>query len=681
MISWERISDVYLDDITFAKKRGGVSIANIACAFDIETTSYIWQGNKTAFMYIWMFGLEDYVFYGRTWEEFLEFLKILSNRLDLAINRKMVVYVHNLSFEFQFIYKLFDWDRVFCLRKHKPIYALTSDGIEFRCSYLLSGLSLEKLGDNIRTDIKKLSGYLDYSLTRHHTTQLTTKELAYCENDIRVLIAYIKEQIIDYKNNITYIPYTNTGRVRNYCRKQTLYKDYDTYSIIMSSLTLTSDEYLQFKRAFQGGFTHANYFYSGEVIDNVDSYDFASSYPYVMVSEFFPMSSPIRVSDYNDKLEFYLNEFCCIFDIAIKNLRSKLPWDNPLSKSRCFKLINPKVNNGRIVEASYLETTITEQDFFTFREYYDFDDDYVITNFRIMKKDYLPKDFILSILKLYSDKTTLKDVPGKDAEYMRAKGMINSCYGMAVTDIARDLVTFQSIGGWYSEEPSLDEEIAKYNRSKRRFLYYPWGVWVTAYARRNLFNGISEFKGDYLYADTDSVKVINANMHQDYIKSYNKSVIEKLKKMCYHLDIDFEMCQPTAPNGKKKPLGVWEHDGHYKRFKTLGAKRYMFEKDDGKLSITVAGVNKKKAIPYLQRNYKDPFEAFEDGLKIPAEFTGKLTHTYIDDEITFNVKDYRGVEVEVHSPSGIHLEPAEYNLSLSDEYIEFLRGCVLDTEY
>ena len=75
MITWTAINNVYLDDIIFRKKRGGISIANIPCAFDIETTSYIWQGNKTAFMYILMFGLEDYVFYGRTWQEFLEFLK------------------------------------------------------------------------------------------------------------------------------------------------------------------------------------------------------------------------------------------------------------------------------------------------------------------------------------------------------------------------------------------------------------------------------------------------------------------------------------------------------------------------------------------------------------------------------------------------------------------------------
>ena len=679
MIPWTEVERVYLEDIKFCKKRGGISLANIPCAFDIETTSYMWQGNKCAFMYIWMFGIEDFVFYGRTWYEFMDFIEKLSNRLDLNDKHRLVVYVHNLSFEFQFIYKLFDWVKVFCLRVHKPIYAIADCGIEFRCSYLLSGLSLEKVGDNLRKDVKKLSGYLDYSKVRHFLTPLTSKELSYCENDIKVLIEYIREQILDHHCNITYLPLTNTGRVRNYCRKQTLYKDYDTYSTLMRGLTLTPDEYNQLKRGFQGGFTHANYFYSGETIKDVVSYDFASSYPYVMVSEMFPMSSPCKVDDHEEKLDFYLNEYCCIFDIAVTGLESKTAWETPISSSRCFKKLGAQINNGRLFAASYIETTMTEQDYFTFLEYYDYES-VTMTNFRIMKKDYLPKDFILSILKLYSDKTTLKDVPGKEAEYMRSKGMINSCYGMAVTDIARDLVLFQS-SGWYSQEPSLDEEISKYNRSKRRFLYYPWGVWVTAYARRNLFNGISDFKGDYIYSDTDSVKVINAKDHQGYIESYNNNVLKKLKKMCYHLDIDFELCQPTAPNGKKKPLGVWDFDGHYKRFKTLGAKRYMFEKDDGSLSITVAGVNKKKAVPYLVKKYEDPFSAFEDGLTIPADYTGKLTHTYIDDEITVNVTDYNGVTTEVHCPSGIHLEPAEYNLSLSDEYIEFLRGCVLETEY
>lgn len=679
MILWENISKAYLGDVKFIKNNKKIYTANIPCAFDIETTSMSSDDKKYAWMYIWMFGIDKLIFYGRTWKEFLDFIKILSSRLELSCERKLLVYVHNLSFEFQFIYKLFEWDTIFALRSHKPIYARSTLGVEFRCSYLLSGLSLAKVGDNLRKEnVKKLVGTFDYNKIRHSKTLMTDIELKYCEHDILVVLAYIREQIEEFKDNINYIPLTNTGRVRNYCRKATLYKDFDYYHTLMSGLTLDAEEYLQLKQGFQGGFTHANYFYSGKTVYDVTSYDFASSYPYVMVSEFFPMSSPKLIKVTIDELDDYFKEYCCIFDVEINNISSSTFWEHPLSQSRCVRALNPLTDNGRIVSADLIRTTITEQDFLTLREYYEWDK-LSIDNFRIMKKEYLPRNFILAILNLYSDKTTLKDVDGKEAEYMRSKNMINSCYGMTVTDIARPTITFQPTG-WDKMEPDIGKVIGTYNRSKRRFLYYPWGVWVTAYARRNLFNGISEFKTDYIYSDTDSVKVINADKHGDYIKNYNENVINKLRIMCDTYGIDFEMCQPKTPAGKKKPLGVWDFDGHYKKFKTLGAKRYMTLNDNDELSITVAGVNKKTAVPYILKTFDDPFEAFEEGLIIPPEYTGKLTHTYIDDEITINVTDYNGLTDTVTTYSGIHLEPASYELSLSDMYVKFLRGVRNETD-
>lgn len=678
MLWWNEIRTSDLGDVKYSRNNKRIEHVNLPCGFDIETTSITSNEEKHAFMYIWMFGFNDTVYYGRTWEEFISFTDILSSRLELNPERRLIIYVHNLAFEFQFIYKLFEWESVFSLRKHKPIYARTNGGFEFRCSYLLSGLNLQKVGENLRnSNIRKQVGTFDYNLIRHHETEITEIELNYCEHDVLVILEYIREQIEEHKGNINYIPLTNTGRVRNYCRKQTLYKNYDDYHTLMKGLVLEVDEYLQLKRGFQGGFTHASYAYSGRVVNDVTSYDFASSYPYVMVSERFPMTAPKLIDNPGEELDFYLDKYACIFDIELWEVSSITLWEHPLSESRCYKSVGTISDNGRVVYSQYVKTTITEQDYFTLREYYEWGNA-EITNFRIMKKEYLPRSFILAILNLYSDKTTLKDVEGKEAEYMRSKNMINSCYGMTVTDIARPEITFQSTG-WDSSPPDIDEVIEKYNKSKRRFLYYPWGVWVTAYARRNLFNGISEFKTDYIYSDTDSVKVINAEKHKDYIERYNSNVLSKLRKMCHTYGIDFEMCQPKAPSGKKKPLGVWDFDGHYKKFKTLGAKRYMTLDDNDKLSITVAGVNKKSAVPYLLERYDDPFEAFNDGLKIPPEHTGKLTHTYIDDSVILKVKDYRGKRAEVLTYSGVHLEPASYELSLSDMYIKYLCGYYDDT--
>lgn len=121
-------------------------------------------------------------------------------------------------------------------------------------------------------------------------------------------------------------------------------------------------------------------------------------------------------------------------------------------------------------------------------------------------------------------------------------------------------------------------------------------------------------------------------------------------------------------------MGVWDYDGHYKRFKTLGAKRYIVEYDDGEINITVSGLNKKVTVPYLLDKYgKDgTFENFNDGLYIPAAYTGKNTHTYIDEVRTGILVDYLGTPAEYSELSAVHLEESEYSLSLSDEYIDYL---------
>lgn len=601
---------------------------------------------------------------------------------------RLVVYVHNLSYEFQFIRKHFEWYKVFSIDTRKPIYAITSTGIEFRCSYILSGYSLAKLAENLQTfDIRKLTGDLDYSLIRHSKTPLTDTELGYCVNDVKIVMAYIMERI-ETDGDITRIPMTKTGYVRQYCRNSCFYDGTGNgykklrYKEIMNGLRLTPEEYKQLKRAFQGGFTHANPFYTGKVVKDVTSYDFTSSYPSVMISEKFPMSSSevIKITSAED-LERNLQRYCCLFDVEIEDLQASIFYENYLSVSRCTEVVRGVVNNGRVVSASHLKTTVTEQDYFILRRFYTWGK-IKIRNFRRYKKGYLPTDFVKAILKLYRDKTTLKGVEGKEVEYLKSKEMLNSCYGMSVTDIVRDEITYT--GDEWGTDPVDDiyKAIRNYNRNTGRFLFYPWGVWVTAYARRNLFTGIVEFADDYLYSDTDSIKVINVENHVEYLTRYNSQVRSRLLKAAEFHGIPPEDIEPKTIKGETKTLGVWDFDGKYSRFKTLGAKRYMVEyAETGKINITVSGLNKKACVPWLMRRYGEKvFDAFSDDLYVPADYTGKNTHTYIDEERNGVIVDYTGIPGVYDELSGVHLEGADYSLSLSREYVDYIKG-LQDTEY
>lgn len=666
-----------------------VRVFEVPASFDIETTSFYVDSEKAAVMYEWTFGINGNVIIGRTWEEFEEMMKTIQEVLNLSDDLRLIIYVHNLSFEFQFMRKHFEWKKIFAIDTRKPIYALTTMGIEFRCSYLLSGYGLAKLGDELQKyPVKKMIGDLDYSLMRHSKTTLTPEEIKYCENDVRVVMAYIKERI-EIDGSITKLPYTKTGYVRNYCRNACLYTGtnhkknvgkYASYHNLMQALTLEASEYQQLKRAFQGGFTHANALYSEQELENIASYDFTSSYPYVMVSEMFPMSKGRLVNgngQLHSKDEFFsmLKRYCCVFDVKLYGVMTKVVHENPLSLSRCYGVKNEVTNNGRIVCCDELGTTMTEQDYFIYQYFYSWEK-MEIANFRIYEKGYLPTDFVKSILKLYSDKTTLKGVKGKEVEYLAGKGMLNATYGMAVTDIARDESIYNDSGVWITEPCDVLKAIDDYNNSKKRFLFYPWGVWVTAYARRNLFTGIIQIGNDYVYSDTDSIKLKNHEKHKEYFENYNAQCKRKLEAACAFHKIPFESVEPSTIKGVKKLLGVWDFEGVYKRFKTLGAKRYMVEEADGEVSMTVSGVNKAFAIPYLLEQYGNDgiFEAFTDNLYIPPDYSGKNTHTYIDDIVKGFLTDYNGVTFEFEELSGVHLEKAEYRMSISAQYIDYIRG-------
>lgn len=673
---------VYYDLIGTNKK---IKYFNVPASFDIETSSVQSAGLKMSLTYEWSFGINGIVTVGRTWEEYEELIENVENIFGTSENIRLIVYVHNLSYEFQFMRKIFEWDKVFSLDVRKPVYAITKSGIEYRCSYKLSGYNLENVGKNLQKyKVEKMSGDLDYSKVRHSKTPLTEKEWQYCVHDVLVVMAYIQEKI-ESDGDITKIPLTKTGYVRNYCRNSCfyLYKShkrggwkYKQYRQLMRNLTLTSDEYNQLKRAFQGGFTHANAMYSGKTLENVGSFDFTSSYPYAMISEKYPMGrgEHIQITS-SEQFERCLKNYCCMFDVEFKNIESITYIEHPISLSKCQVAINRVVDNGRVVSADLLLTTITNLDWDVYKHFYHWEDA-KIGNFVRYPKGYLPTDLVKSILKLYQDKTTLKGVEGKEVEYLGSKEMVNAAYGMTVTDICRDEIIYDDSSqlDWEKQKPNIEEAIEKYNKSARRFLFYPWGVWVTAYARRNLFSGIYAVGEDYVYSDTDSIKVLHPENHMDYIEEYNKIVIRKLDAAMEFHKLPKSSYKPKTIKGVEKVLGVWDNEGVYSRFKTIGAKRYLVEKD-GKINLTTSGVNKRTAMPYLLKKYGDNiFDAFAEGLYIPPGYTGKNTLTYIDDEQHGLVTDYLGETAEFYTPSGIHMEPTDYTFSMSAEYIKYLLG-------
>jgi len=670
-------------------KKRKAEIYNYPVAFDIETSSFRDPyGNPRACMYSFQFcfGDNELVIIGRTWEEFNKIIKLVRKTFHLKKDRILYIYCHNLAYEFQWIRKRFKWANVFSLDTRVPLYARTTFGIEFRCSYRLSGYSLETLANNlIRHDYKKLVGNVDYRKVRHSQTPLTPEEIAYNIADVQIVCAYIQERI-ENDGNITKLPLTKTGYVRNACKIACYGSDhkkqkYFKYKAFMQSLTMTADEYTLLRCAFMGGYTHANAYENGEIINDVTSMDFTSSYPYVLFSEKYPLSKGQLC--YPDVEEVYkkLNIYAWILDIELFDVYSITPQDDFISASRCVDLKGATLNNGRVNDAEYIHLVVTSVDFQIIMKTYKFNGGIKIIRAYRYYLSYLPTDFINEMLSYYENKTKLKGVAGKEVEYLNGKEMLNSCYGMVVTSPVRPNIIYDDRDEWLSSPVDVEEGVEKYNKNPNRFLPYVVGVFVTAYARRNLWEGILEVGEDYVYSDTDSIKLTNYNAHKEYFDRYNKEVIEKLKAACDFHKIPFEKVAPKTIKGEEKILGVWDFDGAYSRFKTLGAKRYMVEeKDTGKISLTVSGLNKKTAIPYLLDKFGSDgvFDAFKDdefsidNMTIPAGFSGRNVSTYIDEETEGKVIDYMGNAAPYKELSSVNLEESTYTLSLSRDYLRYL---------
>ena len=193
-------------------------IDNTIFTFDIESSSYFILQNKIrpaieyqdltkdeqedaefrASMYIWQFSINDDVYYGRYWLEFVEFLK----KIDKIFDGKKIIFVHNLSFEFQFMKSIFNFEKVFARKSHKVIYCKLQElNFEFRCTYFMSNCALSELAKVYKLEVKKAEGELDYTKIRNNKTILSDEELDYCEKDCLVVYHYIKDvEFVSYKN-------------------------------------------------------------------------------------------------------------------------------------------------------------------------------------------------------------------------------------------------------------------------------------------------------------------------------------------------------------------------------------------------------------------------------------------------------------------------------------------------
>ena len=601
---------------------------SFVCAFDIETTNL--DEICQAIMYIWQFQIDEKVtVIGRTWEEFIEFLEKVVN----ATKGTIVVYVHNLSFEWNWLRYLLPVENVFALDNRK-ILRFNSDRFEFRCSMLHSNMSLKKFLEKMEVEHQKLE--MDYNEKRFPWTELTEEVLDYSVNDVVGLVEAIKKEMERDGDDLYSIPLTSTGYVRR--RTKEAISGYIPYF----KEQLPNGEVFRFLRmAFRGGNTHANRYNSNIVLKNVYSYDIASSYPSVLLTEKFPTKfergNPSEVERYL-KMNMAVLMKVRMHDVRLKNNYFGCPYI-PIAK--CYKLSADRIDdNGRVLSASDIVMYLTEIDLQIIAAEYDFD--LVIESCFVSKKRYLPPSFRSMVFGMFKQKTSLKGID--DYMYMKYKNMINSLYGMCVMNPLRDKYVLKNGILVVDEEETNEKKIADYQ--KHGWLPYQIGVYCTAYARLKLEMALQKIPyDDFVYADTDSVKFINE--HDD--------VFAELNELFYD-----EKYTAVDREGNIHAIGIFEYEGMYDEFKTMGAKKYCYTDEKG-LHVTISGVSKKKGAKELES-----IENFQEGF-VFKESGGQ--------EAVYNDEPYGMYKIDGHEINiipNLYLRDSTYTLSLTADYRRLL---------
>lgn len=652
-------------------------ICNNIFTFDIETTNLLKLNNEIiegsqylnlseqqkkdceflSYMYIWQFSIDEEVYYGRTWQDFVEFL----DKLEQIVPQPKIVFVHNLAFEFQALRSIFNFYDVFSrVSRHTMKCSVENYNIEFRCTLTLTNMSLEKLGEEYLLDNQKLSGSLDYNKIRNSKTILTKKELDYCELDCLTVYNYIQYELKSYER-VDKIPLTQTGHIRREL-KSLVYKDWKYKNVVGKAINVDPHIYNLLVQAFAGGYAHANWIYVDEILQNVDSYDFTSSYPFVMISEKYP-SKEFKKCKLKDA-DNMLNCFAYILVVKFTNLKSRY-YNHILSMSKCRNIRGARYDNGRIIQASELEITLTDIDFKLLLKFYKCE--YEILESYYSKYEYLPETYYNFILDKYEKKTQLKNVDGKEDEYAREKANFNAIFGMSVTNTIRDEVLYDNELGWSEKKLSNTEILFKLlDEKNKKFLSFGYGVWVTAYARRNLLENVLKLDKYVVFCDTDSIKLVQG-YDKNVINEYNNNVKEKLKKISKKKNIKFSKYSPKDIKGISHLLGLFEKEGKdlytYKEFITQGAKKYAYKNFDDSVHITVSGVPKKGAA-----DLNGDLNNFKDNLIFTHENSGKNLLIYNDNQSPTTIVDYQGNEEYRTDIFGSCIVPTTYELSKSLDF-------------
>lgn len=542
-------------------------------SLDTETSHNHNEDNPIGWIYQWAFKFQKQIIYGRTPTDLCKNLVMLSKYLNLCDNKRLLVYVHNLPYDFSYLIQFFsehfgEPKKILAYATHKVFMISYPNGLEFRCSYKLSNKSLDKWSKDLNTRHRKLIETIDYNKINTQSSPLFSKEWKYQFYDIIVLDECIKEQLKQYNDNTATIPYTSTGYIRREI-KRSFKKDYSNNRKFFQKLKLKSRTYKAYRMQFSGGITHGDRAFAQKTIvcyqskaelkrlkkiyglaediiyikGKIKHFDFVSHYPSQQRTKLFPCGlTQLYAKDYPiEELKTLRQEYGLLLRVTLYNyeLADKsypIPY---IQYSHAVNFFYPEshyiVDNGRVLANSgYTTLYLLYEELKLIVEQYEIEEiniDEVYTTPLAPLPEYLTKvidkafkgksDFKIKeqeAEKQGLDERTIFDI---HTDLMKSKNLLNGIYGCTATDIVRVQYNITN-NKWTHIKPQSDIEIneilQKYYNSKTSCLAYEWGAYTTTYARLQIMELVDliytyynnqSLVGSLIYADTDSTFFID----------------------------------------------------------------------------------------------------------------------------------------------------------------------------
>ena len=684
---------------------------------DIETSNN--HAEKPEDLRCWIVSIQvlfngQYHFF-RYPEELIDWYRKLYKDLKLyptsKFKKKLITFIHNASYDLSYLIPYindlpdFDYSNQGIIESPNKFLTYVRGSLEFRCSYQLSGMSLEKWSKEMNIEHKKQVGLYDYDAVLYPDSDLSEASKKYDLYDVLAMKECLEKQLSYHNDNLVTVPFTSTGYIRRTlrrsCNKDKYYRNTYFYDN-----RLNAELYDYMLKSYAGGMTHNNRFYRDTVIrrgktyeytegikirvKNIGHRDFKSHYPTQMTCYNFPLGTPQQI--YKSDMGFYMTigeilsyspKFSSMsvirfYEAKLKDYRISMPF---MQFSKCYEshFESKLLDNGRILYARgewvmFLDNLTLK----ILSEQYDLEYE-VIEVYRMLNKP-LPECITSVIDKYFKGKSDKKNIVNEltekygkldprtieaEFELMQDKKGLNSIYGCSATNPLRSQYELTEnceflLKENYEDLDSIAEGLNQFYKGRNNFLAYQVGVWVTAYARYELYEYIKAIGYEKcLYCDTDSIFYIKDKDTEKAIEDLNK---EKRKTAHY----------VTLENGKTEYYDEFNPEPDCIAFKGLHAKCYGVVTSKG-LELTIAGVPARTLIdvsPEGELKYLSREEELSGKVKNPIRALHRLK-----DGFTFHVN--AGVSAIYIGAEGYQTQRRSEILNIDGHEIHTAGGCVI----